>query len=55
VTTEDQKEFGIHRIYLTEDGEKISEKAKMSVGPILGGAIKFGRSNAKTLIIDEGA
>jgi 5S rRNA maturation endonuclease (ribonuclease M5) len=27
----------------------------MSIGPILGGAIKFGRSDAKTLIIDEGA
>jgi 5S rRNA maturation endonuclease (ribonuclease M5) len=55
VTTEGQKEIGLHRIYLTDEGDKIPEDAKLSIGPILGGAIKFGKSAAKVLIIDEGA
>ncbi|EPJ43193.1 MAG: hypothetical protein OFPII_43210 [Osedax symbiont Rs1] len=55
VTTENKKYMGLHRIFLTEDGNKICEDAKLSIGPINGGAIKFIQRQSRTLLLDEGA
>lgn len=54
ITDVDNKFLGIQRIYLTVDGKKIEEDAKLTLGDVMGGSLKMGRYKPKTILLSEG-
>ncbi|NRA86761.1 MAG: toprim domain-containing protein, partial [Rhizobiales bacterium] len=54
VTDVESKFLGIQRIYLTADGKKINEDAKLTLGNVIGGSLKMGRYKPKTILLSEG-
>ena len=54
ITDIDNKFLGIQRIYLTQNGQKINENAKLTLGDVMGGALKMGRYNPNTILLSEG-